>query len=148
MRCLNKNKQKMYYSLLLGEFPNYALDGNGNKIPEWTDPTTGTVHYRETGSKTRMYSAPVAFRGNIAMSGGDVDRAEFGVDMAKYEAVLVTDKGSVPLTETSILWYKTTPVTKVIDEKIYADASSADYRVLKVSPSLNVDRYILDKVVK
>ena len=68
--------------------------------------------------------------------------------MAKYEAVLVTNKGSIPLTETSILWYKTTPVTKVIDNVTYADESSADYRVLKVSPSLNVDRYILDKVVK
>lgn len=148
MRMLNKNKQNMYYSLLVGETTNYALDKNGNKIVDWTDTKTGKVHYRETGTKSPLYSAPVAFRGNIAMSGGDVDRAEFGVDMAKYEAVLVTNKGSIPLTETSILWYKTTPVTKVIDNVTYADESSADYRVLKVSPSLNVDRYILDKVVK
>lgn len=148
MRCLNRNKQNMYYSLLLGEFPNYALDKNGNRIVDWTDPDTGEVHYRMTGTKSKMYSEPVAFKGNIAMSGGDVDRAEFGVDMAKYEAVLVTNKNYVPLTETSILWYKTTPVTKTIDGTVYADAGSADYRVLKVSPSLNVDRYILDKVVK
>lgn len=148
MRCLRKNKQKMYYSLLIGETVVYARDKNGNKIVDWTDTTTGEVHYRETGSKKNIYSAPVAFKGNIAMSGGDVDRAEFGVDMAKYEAVLVTNKDYIPLTETSILWYKTTPVTYTEDEKVYADASSADYKVLKVSPSLNVDRYILDKVVK
>lgn len=148
MRCLNKNKQKMYYSLLLGEFPNYALDKNGNRIVDWTDPDTGEVHYRMTGTKSKRYSEPVMFKGNIAMSGGDVDRVEFGVDMAKYEAVLVTNKNQIPLTETSILWYKTSPRTKVIDGVIYADESSADYKVLKVSPSLNVDRYILDKVVK
>ena len=106
MRCLNKNKQKLYYSLLLGEAVNYARDKNGNKIVDWTDTTTGEVHYRETGSKSLLYSEPVAFRGNIAMSGGDVDRTEFGVDMNKYEAVLVTNKDYVPLTETSILWYK------------------------------------------
>ena len=148
MRCLKKNKQNMYYALLLGEETNYALDKNGNKIVDWTDTTTGEVHYRETGTKKPIYGAPVAFKGNIAMSGGDVDRAEFGVDMAKYEAVLVTNKGQLPITETSLLWYKTTPVTYTKDEKTYSDASSADYKVLKVSPSLNVDRYILDKVVK
>lgn len=148
MRCLNKNKRKMYYSLLLREDVVYALDKNGNKIVDWTDTKTGEVHYRETGSKKLIYSAPVAFRGNIAMSGGDVDRAEFGVDMAKYEAVLVTNKGQIPLTETSLLWFQTTPVTYKVEDVTYADESSADYRVLKVSPSLNVDRYILDKVVK
>lgn len=148
MRCLNRNKQNMYYSLLLGETPNYALDKYGNKIVDWTDPQTGEVHYRMTGTKSKLYSEPVPFKGNIAMSGGDVDRAEFGVDMNKYEAVLVTNKDYIPLTETSILWYKTPPVTKVIDGITYADESSADYKVLKVSPSLNVDRYILDKVVK
>lgn len=147
MRCLNRNKQKMYYSLLLGETVKYARDANGNKIVDWTD-SQGIPHYRETGTKSLLYSEPIEFKGNIAMSGGDVDRTEFGVDMAKYEAVLVTNKDSVPLTETSILWYKTTPVTYKIDDKTYADASSADYKVLKISPSLNVDRFILDKVVK
>lgn len=148
MRCLNKNKQKMYYSLLIGEAVNYAKDANGNKIVEWTDTQTGEVHYRETGTKKLVYSEPVPFKGNIAMSGGDVDRAEFGVDMNKYEAVLVTNKNYIPISETSILWYKTKPVTYVEDDVTYAVASSADYKVLKVSPSLNVDRYILDKVVK
>lgn len=138
----------MYYSLLIGEAVNYARDKNGNKIVDWIDEETGEVHYRETGTKSTLYSAPVPFKGNIAMSGGDVDRAEFGVDMARYEAVLVTNKNQLPITETSILWFKTTPITYTADGVTYADANSADYKVLKVSPSLNVDRYILDKVVK
>lgn len=147
MRCLRKNKQKMYYALLVGEAPIYALDDNGNKIVEWTD-SQGNPHYRETGSTELLYSAPVEFHGNIAMSGSDVNRVEFGISEAKYEAILAMTKGEIPITETSLIWFQTTPTTKTIDEKTYAVESTADYRVLKVSPSLNEDRYILDKVVK
>ena len=143
MRCLKRNKQKMYYSLLLGTSKEYQLDANGNRI---YDEKTG--EYLVTGNKIKLYSEPVEFKGNIAMSGSDVFRTEFGVDEAKYEAVLVMNKGEIPVTETSLLWFQTTPVTKKIDDKNYADESSADYRVLKVSPSLNVDKYILAKVVK
>jgi hypothetical protein len=57
-------------------------------------------------------------------------------------------KGEIPISETSLIWFQTPPTTKVIEGITYADDSTADYRVLKVSPSLNVDRYILDKVVK
>ena len=148
MRCLKKNKQKMYYALFVGEVPVYKLDDNGNKIVDWVDEDTGEVHYIETGTTMKLYDAPVEFRGNIAMSGSDVNRVEFGVSEAKYEAILVMTKGEIPITETSLLWFQTTPTTKIVDEKTYADDSTADYRVLKVSPSLNVDRYILDKVVK
>lgn len=148
MRCQNKNKQKMYYALYDSEAPVYKLDEHGNKVVDWVDPVTGTTYYVETGETQILYKEPVAFMGNIAMSGSDVDRVEFGVSEAKYEAVLVMEKGEIPITETSLLWYQTTPTTVTIDEKKYADDSTADYRVLKVSPSLNVDRYILDKVVK
>ena len=133
----------MYYALLIGEFPIYALDDQGNKI---VDPETH--EYIETGSKEILYSEPVEFYGNIAMSGSDVNRVEFGVSEANYEAVLIMAKGDIPITETSLLWFQTTPQTKTIDDKKYAVESTADYRVLKVSPSLNVDRYILDKIVK
>lgn len=148
MRCLKKNKQKLYYALLIGEEPIYKLDAHGNKIVDWTDTETGEVHYVEAGGSRLIYSAPVSFMGNIAMSGSDVDRVEYGVSEAKYEAVLAMTKGELPITETSLLWYQTTPTTYVEDEKTYADGSTADYRVLKVSPSINEDRYILDKVVK
>lgn len=148
MRCLKKNKQNMYYSLLIGETPVYALDEHGNKKIDWIDEETGEVHYIETGSTVKLYGEPVQFKGNIAMSGSDVDRTEFGVSEANYEAVLVMTKGEIPISETSLIWFQTPPTTKVIEGITYADDSTADYRVLKVSPSLNVDRYILDKVVK
>lgn len=146
MRCLKKNKQKLYYALFVGESPNYVLDEYGNKIVDYT--SGGVTYYKETGTNILLYSEPVAFEGNIAFSGSDVTRQEFGIADDHYEAVLVTGKGEIPITETSLLWYQTTPTTKTIDTKTYADDTTADYKVLKVIPSLNNDRYILAKVVK
>ena len=146
MRCLKKNKQNLYYALLIGETPEYELDEYGNKKIAYVED--GVTYYVETGTKLLLYSAPVAFEGNIALSGSDVIRQEFGVSDERYEAVLVQNKGELPITETSLLWYQTPPQTKIIDEKTYADDATADYKVLKVIPSLNNDRYILSKVVK
>lgn len=148
MRCLKKNKQKMYYALLSGTTPVYQLDGQGNKIVDYTDPVTGEVYYVETGVDMPLYSEAVAFDGNIALSGSDVSRQEFGISDDRYEAVLVVNKNQLPITETSLIWYQTTPTTKTVDEKKYADDSTADYKVVRIIPSLNVDRYILAKVVK
>lgn len=148
MRCLKKNKQTLYYALLIGTIPEYEYDSEGNKIVDYVDEVTGETYYVETGVQIKVYDAPVAFMGNIALSGSDVTRQEFGVSDDRYEAVLVTNKGQLPITETSLLWYQTTPTTKKVEEKTYADDTTADYKVLKVVPSLNNDRYILAKVVK
>lgn len=142
MRCLLKNKQKLYYALFLRKEPEYELDDKGNRIID------DEGNYIETGVPLLLYDEPVVFEGNIALSGSDVSRQEFGVSEERYEAVLVTNKGQLPITETSLLWYQTEPQTKVIEGVTYADDTTADYRVLKVVPSLNNDRYILDKVVK
>ena len=146
MRCLKKNKQKLYYALLVGTTPEYELDEHGNKIVDYE--SGGVTYYVETGVDEPLYSEAVAFDGNIALGGSDVTRQEYGISDDKYEAVLVTNKGLLPITETSLIWYQTTPTTKTVDTKTYADESTADYKVLKVIPSLNNDRYILAKVVK
>ena len=148
MRCLLKNKQTIYYAQLLGSFPVYKLDKDGNRIVDYVDPKTGKTYYVQTGTKQPLYSEAVAFRGNIAFAGADLLRQEFGVSDENYEAVLVLDKGQIPITETSLIWYQTTPGTKTIDGVTYADDSTADYRVLRSIPSLNNDRYMLAKVVK
>ena len=142
MRCIKKNKQKLYYALFDRKEPEYELDENGNRVID------DDGNYIETGASLLLYDAPVAFDGNIALSGSDVTRQEFGVSEDRYEAVLVTNRGQLPITETSLLWYQTEPQTKVIEGVTYADDTTADYRVLKVVPSLNNDRYILAKVVK
>lgn len=146
MRCLKKNKQTLYYALFEGTIPAYEYDEHGDKIVDYE--AEGVTYYVETGSQINLYTEPVRFEGNIALSGSDVTRQEFGVSDDRYEAVIVTNKGQLPITETSLLWYQTTPTTKEIDGETHADDSTADYRVLKVVPSLNNDRYILAKVVK
>ena len=148
MRCLMKNKQTIYYALLIGTVPVYKLDSNGNKIVDYVDEETGETYYVETGVKMPLYSPAVMFKGNIAFAGADLLRQEFGISDERYEAVLVLNKGQIPITETSLIWFETEPTTKMIDEVVYADDSTADYRVLRSVPSLNNDRYILAKVVK
>ena len=148
MRCLMRNKQTLYYALLVGTMPEYELDDNGDKIVDYVDEETGETYYVETGVNTPVYSPAVQFRGNIAFAGADLLRQEFGISDENYEAVLVLNKNEIPITETSLVWYQTTPGSKIVDDVEYADDSTADYRVLRSVPSLNNDRFILAKVVK
>lgn len=135
MRTLNKNKQKLYYANQDKLVPvyDYYEDSEGNLIE------------LETGETKLVYSEPIEFYGNISMSGGESEAVEYGLNLADYEAVLIVSNNYVPLTETSLIWLNTEPKT---DDEGYADEFSADYRIVKISPSLNVDKYVLQKVVK
>ena len=135
MRTLKKNKQEMYYSVLLGEYPiyDYYIDSDGNRIPV------------STGESEMRYSVPKDFKGNIAMSGGESEAVEFGVNKSDYSAVLVVDKEELPIDETSLIWFESEPVDGS-GETI--KVSDADYTVTKIIPSLNGVRYLLKKVVK
>lgn len=141
MRTLNRNKRKLYYSNLVGTTPVYKLDSQGNKIVAYTDTSTTppTIYYEELGYKENVYSTPAEYYGNIVITGGDSLEAEFGVSLANYSAVLVVDKGSLPITETSLVWFESTPNT---------NADNYDYTVGKVVPGLDSDRFLLNKVVK
>ena len=135
MRMLNRNKQKMYYALYGKEVPiyDYYIDSEGNEIP------------LETGETKIVYENPVEFLGNISLSGGESEAVEFGLNLADYEAVLVVAKNTLPINETSRIWHNTEPT---YNEDGTVNESSADYKVVKVSPSLNVDKFVLKKIVK
>ena len=135
MRTLNKNKQKMYYANQDKTVPIYETytDADGNE-------------YRlDTGETKLVYGEAIEFKGNIAMSGGEAEAQEFGLNLSDYEAVLIVGKNTLPITETSLIWHVTEP-TKGEDGN--TDEYSADYRIVKISPSLNFDKYVLKKVVK
>lgn len=144
MRMLKKNKQKLHYSLFIEERPEYALDEFGNKIIEYVDEE-GNEYYRETGETERVYSLPVEFLGNISMSGGEAEAMEFGLNTADYEAVLIVEKGLLPVDESSLIWFESEPV---INDNGLVDYVTADYSIIKISPSLNVDKYVLKKTIK
>lgn len=143
MMMLGQNQQKLYYSLRDTEIPVYERDEYGNII--YYEDSEGNKIPLETGETEIGYGKPVKFFGNIAMSGGESEAVEYGLDLSQYSAVLVTDKGLIPIDETSRIWHTTEPV---VDENGYADEFSSDYMVVKLSPSLNVDKYVLKKVVK
>lgn len=142
MRNLNKNKQKMYYALHIGSVPIYEQDADGNVLYIEVDGAQVPV---ETGEKKPGWGVPVEFYGNISMSGGDAEEAEYGLDLSQYEAVLVTDKGLLPVDEKSRIWHDTEPVMNV-DGTV--DGLTADYTIVKINKSLNADKYILKAVVK
>lgn len=135
MRMARVNKQKMHYALYGKEVPiyDYYTDSDGNKIP------------LDTGETKITYENPVEFFGNIALSGGESEAVEFGLNLADYEAVLVMAKNTLPIDETSRIWHNTEPT---YNEDGTVNEVSADYTVVKVSPSLNVDKFVLKKVVK
>lgn len=137
MRTSNKNKQTLYYALQsdkkLPIYDGFYTDEDGNQYP------------LDAGEKEYVYLEPVAFKGNISMSGGESEAAEFGLNLSDYNAVLVMNKSEIPITETSLIWFENKPVYNN-DGRV--DEHSADYTVVKISPSLNVDKFVLKKVVK
>ena len=142
MRTLNKNKQKMKYSVMGERKPIYETDENGNII--YYEDEEGNRIPIETGSYTSGWSEPTEFKGNIAMSGGEAEAREFGLSVADYDAVLILDKGEVPLEEGSIIWHEKEVKFKPDGD---VDTTSADYSVKKVANSLNSAKYVLKAVV-
>ena len=142
MRTLNKNKQKMKYSIKGERQPIYETDSDGNII--YYEDEEGNRIPIETGSYTSGWNVPVDFKGNIAMSGGEAEAREFGLSVADYDAVLILDKGDVPLEEGSLIWHEKEVKFKGDGE---VDTTSADYTVKKVANSLNSAKYVLKAVV-
>lgn len=131
MRTLRRNKSKLKYSNFLEKRAVIKTDDEGNLL--------------KTGEKKSVYSQPQNLKGNIVTKGvGQLQATEYGLDMADYDAVLILDKGLYPLREGSLIWQDTEPIT---DEQGYADKTSADYRVMKIGSTLNVDKVILKRLV-
>lgn len=163
MRTLRKNQQSMKYSLQIGEVPIYETDDDGN-ILYYEDKDKNKYHM-ETGEKEIVFGTPVEFQSNIAMSGGESEAQEFGLSQADYEAVALYANGMVPLVEGSLIWYESEPEYKYNGEEIAFEITnkdgeketvystvpietSADYRVIKISPSLSFTRAILKAITK
>lgn len=171
MRTLRKNKQALKYSLQAALVPAFETDedGNimfatytdedGNEYPILDDDGNKVPLFQEYGDLEVLYGEPVPFYGNIALSGGEAESVEYGLSVESYEAVVITESNAVPLTEGTIIWFQSEPEyisedpihITVNDKEIsgrFARKTSADFIVLKKSPSLNYDKYILGAVNK
>ncbi len=108
-----------------------------------------------TGETKLVYATEKEFFGNIAMSGGEAREVEYGLDISQYQAVLVCQKGSVPLEEGALIWFRSPVAHEYGGAEVEIDtddgivrttapkAVSSDYMILKSSPSLNVDKFVL-----
>ena len=132
---LNSNKQKMYYANQDKIVPIYE---------EYTDED-GNTYPLDTGETKLVYGDPIEFFGNLSMSGGESEAVEFGIDLSQYSAIVVLPKNYINVTETSLIWTDTEP-TKDGEGNVISD--NADYRIVKISKSLNFDKLVLQKVVK
>ena len=147
MRTLSKNTIRMWYALHRDSEPIYKLDEHGNKIVAYIDESTDppTEYYEKLGETKEGYGVPVEFFGNLAFNAsGEAETTEFGVSLTDYEANVTVIKDLLPIDETSLIWTH----EPLMDGDGYAIESDADFRVLKVRPSLNVDKYLLAKVQK
>lgn len=144
MRTIARNKQKMMYSNQTGKLPVYERDSEGNIKYIEVDGESIPV---ESGDWEMGYSNPIPFLGNIALSGGESQAIEFGVDVSSYDAVLVINKDMLPLSETSLIWFESEVAYKDT-AKTQIEPNSADYKVTKDASTLNGGRYLLKRIVK
>ncbi len=153
MRTSRKNTQIMFYSNLIGTVPVYEKDEYGNV--NYYEDNEGNRYPIESGQKEMFYETPQEFLGNISLSGGEARAVEYGLSTEAYQAVMVLPKGSIPLKEGSLIWH-TSPVeyeyngleveVEIDGKKMKTTAPkavSSDYIVLKSSPSLDVDKFVL-----
>lgn len=145
LHTLQRNKQKLKYSLELGSFPRYRIV-NGEQI--------------ETGESEIVYSTPLEMKSSLSMSGNEAEPTEYGLSFADYQAILLYPNDLYPLEEGSLIWAKsevrnklTTPVIVTLEngDKIstfYPQKNSADYIVIKISKSLNYTKAILQAINK
>ena len=141
MRNLKKNQQRLQYSTYADQIIIYERDEDGNIIYVDIDGEQVPVSAGEIAG----YNEPVIFFANIAMSGGESEAKEYGVNSTDYEAVIVTTDKSLPIDELSLIWHTTEPV---LDAGGLVDADCADYKVIAVKPSLNGMKYLLKKLPK
>lgn len=136
------NKQKMYYSNQLPERTIYQLDENGDIVYIEVD---GVLEPVIIGVVKDEYDTPIEFWENISTSGSPSEVVDFGIDISSYQAKIIAPKGLYPFNETTLIWHDNEPQT---DELGKVKRESADYRVIRILPSLHTVSYLLEKVVK
>ena len=90
MRCLNRNKRKIYYALRTGDVAN--LDEYGN----------------ETGERTPNYGSQVALECNISAATGQEAVEAFG-SFTGYSRTMYVADNACPIEEDSVIWFGIEP---------------------------------------
>lgn len=173
MRTLRKNQQRMKYSLQLGTVPKYLRDEAGNiRYESYTDSEGNEIFILndegekiplDEGGEKILFSTPCDFLASVSMSGGEAEAREFGLDFSAYDAIALYSNGTAQLVEGSLIWFKNEPKCEYEKEvpfeiekgdkkeTVYSTdprSESADFRIAKISQSLNFSKAILKAVTK
>lgn len=140
MRSLKKNIRKLYYATYSNEIKLYQRDENGNIVYMDID---GIQEPIEIGTKAG-YNNPVSFYANISAAKGTSDSEVFGVSLDYTKTISACDM-TLPISETSLIWYETEPR---YNAEGTVDSSSADYAVVAIARSLNNVVYAIKKLAK
>lgn len=135
MMQLSINRRPLWYAQKLTSSPIYARDDNGNVIYDSVD---GERVPRVTGQTKGAYSNAVPFQANIRYGTGKVEALPFGLSDGSFDAYISAEADSLPINEKTLIWATGEPET--------VDASTADFVVSRVVPSLNEVVYLLTKV--
>ena len=135
---LDINKQAMKYSLQGQTVTIYERDDDGN-ILYYTD-NDGNPYLDDEGNKM-----PKILEANIAFSGGEAQSKEYGFDTADFDAILLTDKNTLPIQKGDLIWLDSKP-TYTSDSLV--DETSADFTIVGIKPALCSTKYMLKAVVK
>lgn len=90
MRCLNRNKRRIYYALYESEIAN--LDAYGN----------------ETGESTPIYGDAVELMCNVSAATGEDAVSAFG-NFTNYTRAICVADNNCPLAENAIVWFGIAP---------------------------------------
>lgn len=151
---LDINKQAMKYSLQGQTVTIYERDEDGNILYEgYTDTEGNFIPYLDDeGNKIPKileektgFSEPVDFKANIAFSGGEAQSKEYGFDTADFDAILLTDRNTLPIQKGDIIWLDSKP-TYTSDSLI--DETLADFTIVGIKPALYSVKYMLKATVK
>ena len=123
MRCLERNKIRIYYANFRDK--THIRDEYGNL----------------TGEYDIVYDNPVMVKANVSAARGESTTRQFGEDES-YDRVIVMDDPNVPIDVSSVLWIEVAP-------EINEDGSTDtpyDYIVKQVATSLNSVSIAVSKV--
>lgn len=147
MRALNRNKQKMLYSLQTGRStPIYEKDEQGNTKYITVDGREVPV---ESGEYEPEYTEPTEFMANINSTLTEAFIRVFGVEDSVDKATIVCSKGALPFAVGTRIWRKSSVKYKDPANGLGVDANTADYEVMATNDeALNEDAFLLKKISK
>lgn len=145
MRANKRLKQKMKYSLYMGEQPIYERDSAGNIVYIDIDGVQTPV---ETGEKAPQYSEPIEFMASISAKLNEMQAKEYGVDQSSIysEICLSNQEFQVQFKYGTLIWKNSDVVWEDVNLKI-PDKTSADYKVVGVLDEFqHYTKYLLERL--